>query len=72
MNVTRLAALPCDARLCGSAAADGRMLGEADAAAKPAETFAEIARIRRGRGEVRTPKRSPSAPLPARLSLAKG
>ena len=64
--------LPFDAQLFGAAANNGQMIGEVDAAAKPAETFAEIARILRGRGEVRTPKRSPSAPLPAQLSLAKG
>ena len=72
LELTLLAALPFDAQLFGAAGNNGQMIGEMDAAAKPAETFAEIARILLGRGEIRKPKRSPLAPLLARLSLAKG
>ena len=72
LELAPLAALPFEAQLFGSAANNGQMIGEADAAAKPAETFAEIARILLGRGEIRKPKRGPLAPLLARLSLGKG
>jgi len=67
-----IAIIPSDAKLFGSAANNGQMVAEIDAASKIAETFAELARIVTGRAEHKRQKRGGLLdPLMARFQRKK-
>jgi pilus assembly protein CpaE len=50
--------IPFDPKLFGTAANNGQMIAEVDAAHKVADMFSELARIVAGRSEIRKPKRN--------------
>ena len=62
-----LATIPFDAKLFGTAANNGQMVGEIEADGKIAESMLEIARAVTGRIDARKPKRSLLNPVMARL-----
>ena len=66
-----LATVPFDAKLFGTAANNGQMIGEVEAAGRTAEIMVEIARAVTGRIDLRKPKRNLLQPLLARLSSAR-
>jgi pilus assembly protein CpaE len=55
--------IPFEPKLFGTAANNGQMIAEVDAAHKIAEMFSELARVVSGRTEVRKPKRNLLDPL---------
>ena len=57
IEFTPLATIPFDAKLFGTAANNGQMIGEIDANGKTAEVMVEIARAVTGRLDLRKPKR---------------
>lgn len=58
LDLDPVAAIAHDAKLFGSAANNGQMIGEIDPAAKPNAVFAELTRLVTGRAETRpTPRR---------------
>jgi pilus assembly protein CpaE len=67
VEIEPIAIIPYDAKLFGSAANNGQMVAEIDAASKVAETFAELARVVTGRAEFKRQKKSLFDPLMARL-----
>jgi pilus assembly protein CpaE len=66
-----LAIIPHDAKLFGAAANNGQMIAEIDAKSKIAETFADLARVVTGKGEIRRARRSLLDPLMAKLGRKK-
>ncbi|MEM7566684.1 MAG: AAA family ATPase [Pseudomonadota bacterium] len=67
------AVLPHDAALFGTAANNGQMIAEVQAAAPHAETFAELSRTLLGKSEAKKSRKSKSslAPILSRLTLRK-
>jgi pilus assembly protein CpaE len=63
--------IPYDARLFGTAANNGQMIGEVEASSKTAELLADLAQIVTGRGETRKAKRSLFPPLMSKLGRKK-
>ncbi|MBL8589345.1 MAG: AAA family ATPase [Methylobacteriaceae bacterium] len=63
--------IPFDAKLFGTAANNGQMIAEVDAASKVAESFSDLARQLLGRSEAKKPKKTLLQPLLARLSRKK-
>ncbi len=66
-----VAVLPYDAKLFGTAANNGQMIGEVEADGKTAQTFVEVARALTGRTDLRRAKRSLLEPFVARLGRRK-
>jgi pilus assembly protein CpaE len=66
-----LATIPFDAKLFGTAANNGQMIGEIEADGKTAEIMVEIARAVTGRMELRKPKRNLLNPLISRFITKK-
>ena len=62
------AVVPFDAKLFGTAANNGQMIGEVEAAHRTAEIFNEVARSVMGRTEPRRAKRTLLEPLMARFA----
>jgi pilus assembly protein CpaE len=71
VDLEPLLAIPFEAKLFGTAANNGQMIAEVDAASKIAEMLSELARIVAGRGEIRKPKRNILDPFIQRLGLKK-
>lgn len=71
VEVTPLAAIPFEAKLFGTAANNGQMIGEIEPNGKSAEVMNEIARSITGRLEFRRPKRNLLQPFLARLNARK-
>ena len=65
------AVVPFDAKLFGTAANNGQMVGEVEAGGRAAEVFAEIGRAVMGRTEPRRGKRTLFDPLVARFARKK-
>jgi pilus assembly protein CpaE len=66
-----LATIPFDAKLFGTAANNGQMIGEVEAASKTAEIMIDIARAVTGRVDLRKSKRGLFDPLLSRLSAVR-
>ena len=66
-----IASIAFDAKLFGTAANNGQMIAEVDAACKVAEQIGEIARAVTGRAEVKRQKKTLFDPLVARLRFKK-
>lgn len=62
-----IVSLPFDAKLFGTAANNGQMIAEVDAACKISEQIAEIARVVCGRNEIKRQKKTLFDPLVARF-----
>ena len=62
-----LAIIPFDAKLFGTAANNGQMIAEVEAASKPAEMLADIGRVVMRRAEIKRPKKTLLAPIMQRL-----
>ena len=65
------AVVPFDAKLFGTAANNGQMVGEVEAGGRAAEVFAEIGRAVMGRSEPRRGKKTLFEPLVARFARKK-
>jgi pilus assembly protein CpaE len=63
--------IPFDPKLFGTAANNGQMIAEVDAAHKVADMFSELARIVAGRGEMRKPKRNILDPFLQKIARKK-
>jgi pilus assembly protein CpaE len=66
-----IAAIPFEPQIIGTAANNGQMIAETNAASKPAEMFLSIAQVVTGRAEVRRAKRSLFNPLIEKLQRKK-
>ncbi len=66
-----LATIPFDAKLFGTAANNGQMIGEVEAGSRTAEIMVEIARAVTGRMDTRKPKRNLLQPFLSRLTAAR-
>ena len=66
-----LATIPFDAKIFGTAANNGQMIGEIDAGAKIADVYLDIARAVWGRSEARKVKRNLLSPFMSKLSRKK-
>ncbi len=62
-----LAIIPFDAKLFGTAANNGQMIAEVEAASKTAEMLADIGRVVMRRAEIKRPKKTLLAPIMQRL-----
>ncbi len=71
VDVDPIVSVGFDAKLFGTAANNGQMLAEVDAASKAAEMIGEIARVVTGRSEVKRPKKTLLDPLMARFARKK-
>lgn len=67
VDVEPIVSIPFDAKLFGTAANNGQMIAEVDAACKVATQIAEIARVVCGRNEVKRQKKTLFDPLVARF-----
>lgn len=71
LGVEVLCSIPFDAQLFGTAANNGQMIAEVQAAGKAAEAFTQIASTLTGRGEARRGRRSLLEPIVAKLKRRK-
>ncbi len=72
LGLTPMAIIPFDAQFFGTAANNGRMLGEMDAKNSAVATINEIAHVLTGRSEIKTKKKAPGlAGILGKLSLGK-
>ena len=71
VDVDPVAIIPFDPRLFGTAANNGQMIAEVEAASKVAESLNELARIVTGRSELRKVKRGMLQPFMDRLTRKK-
>ena len=71
VELTPAAVLPFDAKLFGTAANNGQMVGEVEAGNKTAELFNELAQAVTGRSEARRSRRNLFDPLMARFTRKK-
>jgi pilus assembly protein CpaE len=71
VEIAPAAVVPFDAKLFGTAANNGQMIGEVEAAHKINATFTELSRAVTGRLDVRKPKRTIFEPLFAKLGRRK-
>lgn len=69
LEVTPAAVVPFDAQLFGTAANNGQMIAEMDAKNPVGETFRTLGQIVTGRAEIKKQKKSPLAPLLAKLRV---
>ena len=67
VEMAPVAVVPFDAKLFGTAANNGQMIGEVEGEGKIAETLVEIARALTGRVDVRRARRGLFDPIVARL-----
>lgn len=67
VQVEPIVSLPFDAKLFGTAANNGQMIAEVDAACKVSEQIAEIARVVCGRNEIKRQKKTLFDPFVARF-----
>lgn len=65
------AVIPFDPKLFGTAANNGQMIAEVEAASKIAATFSDLARVVTGKGEVRKSKRGLFDPILEKLARKK-
>ena len=72
LEIEPLAVIPFDAHVFGSAANTGQMIAEFDPKSAITATYAEIAQVVTGRGQVQRANKSPFAPILARLRGKKG
>jgi pilus assembly protein CpaE len=71
VEIELAASIPFEPKLFGTAANNGQMIAEVDAAHKIVESFSDLARIVTGRAEARRGKRNLLDPLITRLRLKK-
>ncbi|MGX5736241.1 AAA family ATPase [Bosea thiooxidans] len=71
LGVEVLCSIPFDAQLFGTAANNGQMIAEVQAAGKAAEAFTQIASALTGRGEAKRSRRSLLEPIVAKLKRRK-
>lgn len=71
LGIDVLSSIPFDAQLFGTAANNGQMIAEVQAAGKAAEAFTQIATTLTGRGEARRARRSLLEPIVAKLKRRK-
>ena len=71
VELAPMTTIPFDAKIFGTAANNGQMIGEVDFGAKIAELFVEMARVVSGRSELRKPKRGLLSPFVAKLARKK-
>ena len=71
LEIQPAATVPFDAKLFGTAANNGQMIGEVEAGGRTAEIFTELARAVMGRSEPRRGRRTLFEPLVARFARRK-
>lgn len=71
VEIAPVAVVPFDAKLFGTAANNGQMIGEVEAGSKINEMFSELARAVTGRLDTRKPKRALFEPFFAKLGRKK-
>ena len=71
VELAPMATIPFDAKIFGTAANNGQMIGEVESGAKMAELFVDMARVVSGRSDIRKPKRSLLSPFVAKLARKK-
>lgn len=71
LGIDVLSSIPFDAQLFGTAANNGQMIAEVQAAGKASEAFTQIATALTGRGEARRSRRSLLEPIVAKLKRRK-
>jgi len=71
LGIDILSSIPFDAQLFGTAANNGQMIAEVQAAGKTSEAFVQIASVLTGRGEAKRGRRSLFEPLVAKLKRRK-